>query len=81
LTSATDLTVTQARAVVAGLRSQHPADDPRVVEAQRNLEIAKLARQIRQTMAERGETYPPLTAQQRVDLAGLFLIDYPAAAA
>ena len=65
---------TQERARLNALRRYRPADDPVVVDAQRDLRAARLEDYIARTLA----TAPPLTPDQRQRLAQL--LTPPAAA-
>lgn len=61
------LTVTQARAKVAGLARVRPVDDPELADARRALDVAKLENYIERVVG----SAPPLTAAQRDRLTSL----------
>lgn len=61
------LTVTQARAKVAGLARSRPAEDPELADARRALDVAKLESYIERVVS----AAPPLTALQRDRLTSL----------
>lgn len=65
------MTVTQARARVARLHQSYAADDPKIVNAKRDLRAAKLADYITRTV----EVAPALTVEQRERLALLLRAD------
>jgi hypothetical protein len=58
---------THHRARVAGLKRDRPDDDPKVVEAVRDLKAERLADHIKKII----DTAPPLTNEQRSVLAAL----------
>ena len=60
-------TVYHERARVASLSRSRPADDPELVEARQRLKGERLRALIREAV----EAAPPLTEDQRRDLAGL----------
>ena len=60
--------VARERARIASLTRSRTADDPDLVEARRNLRAASLESHIQRVLAEA----PPLSADQRTRLAGLF---------
>jgi hypothetical protein len=62
-------TWTSERARVAGLTRRRPPDHPDLVEARRDLIAARLAQRIEDAVA----AWPPLTAEQRAQLAILLL--------
>lgn len=59
---------TSERARVASLSRSREADDPDLINARRNLKAARLSDYIKRVVAEA----PPLSAEQRSHLAGLF---------
>ena len=63
------MTWTAQRARVAGLSKSRDADDPELAEAKHDLKVARLEDHIRELVA----AAPPLTAEQRVRLAGLLV--------
>lgn len=64
------------RATLASLAARHvPATDPRVIEARRRMRAGRLAEHIAHALAE----LPPLTDEQRSELAALILHDRGAA--
>jgi hypothetical protein len=59
--------VTHERARIAALSRDRQPDDPKLVEARRNLHAARLKQHIEKTLA----AAPPLTDEQRCRLAEL----------